>query len=91
MVVLQNKPRSALQVESLHLYIDTEVQIALVQRLVMRRHLQLNLQMCSATLTELYLEPLQAGFWFDESSILKVKRRRMHEETLLAPQCVQQH
>jgi hypothetical protein len=35
----------------------------------MKEGLQLNLQLCSATLTELYLEPLRLETWLNELKV----------------------
>ena len=64
----------SLQVEALHFYFHPKQpgldNVALDKRV--RRKLQLNLQLCSATLTELYLDSLYLVPWMDE---LKVRWR----------------
>ena len=61
-----------LQVETLHAYFHRHEQMALetvAWDKAMKEGLQLNLQLCSATLTELYLEPLRLETWLNELKV----------------------
>ena len=61
-----------LQVETLHAYFHKDEHMAVetvVWDKAMKEGLQLNLQLCSATLTELYLEPLRLDPWLSELKV----------------------